>query len=357
MDSMFAECLDWMNQESIRNLARTQRLQKLLVHDAEPAVGLTPKEVIWTKNKAKVYHYHNDQVKYATPILLIYALINRPYIMDLHPGNSMVEYLVNEGFDVYMLDWGTPGPEDKHLKFDDFVLDYLPDVFKKVQKTSGSQRVSLLGYCMGGTLTSIFAALNPEIDIANLIFLASPIDFADAGLYTGWLKAENFNVDKMVDVLGNIPPEVIDFGNKMLKPVANFYGSYRSLWEEMDNEASVESWRYLNHWLSDGTPFPGESYRQWIKEFYQKNALVKKQLYIRGRQVDLTAITCPVLNLIGAKDNIALPCQSEDLKQHIGSRDYELCVVPSGHVSLAVGKRAKTITWPKIKGFLAKRDK
>ncbi|HEX3032865.1 MAG TPA: alpha/beta fold hydrolase, partial [Bacillota bacterium] len=297
MNNVFADYMAWWQQESVKNVARTQRLQKMLLHDPEPRVGLTPKEIIWTRNKAKLYHFHNDKVKYSTPILMIYALINRPYIMDLHPGNSMVEYLVNQGFDVYMLDWGSPGDEDKHLNFSHFVLDYLPDVYKRVQQQSGSDRVSLIGYCMGGTLTSIFAALNPDINIANIIFLASPIDFENAGKYTTWLDAEYFNVDKMVDTLGNIPSQVIDFGNKMLKPVTNFYSSYKGLWENMDNEAVVENWRYMNHWVSDGTDFPGEAFRQWIKEFYQKNALVRKELFLRGRQVDLANITCPVLNL------------------------------------------------------------
>ncbi|HEX3033233.1 MAG TPA: class III poly(R)-hydroxyalkanoic acid synthase subunit PhaC [Bacillota bacterium] len=356
MNTAVSDWLAWMYGENTRNMARIQRFQKLLVHDAEPAVGLTPKDIIWTKNKSRLYHYFSDKVKYETPLLLTYALINKPYIMDLHPGNSMVEYLVNEGFDVYMLDWGTPGPEDKYLKFDDFILDYLPEAFQTVKRTSGSERVSLLGYCMGGTIASIFAALHPEIGIANLLFLAAPIDFADSGLFTSWLDPKYYNVDKMVDVLGNIPAEVIDFGNKMLKPVNNFYSSYKGLWDNLDKESTVKNWQYMNHWVTDGTPFPGEAYRQWIKEFYQKNALVNKELLIRGRKVDLSAIRCPVLNLIGKKDHIVVPRQAENLHQFLSCEDYQMCMVPSGHVSLVVGKYGKTITWPRIKEFLAQRD-
>lgn len=351
------EYINYWERETFRNINREERFLKLAVHDPEPRVGQTPKDVIWSRNKSRLYHFHNPKIKYSTPLLMIYALINRPYIMDLVPGNSMVEYLVNQGYDVYMLDWGTFGPEDKHLKFDDFVLDYLPEVFEVVQAEAQAERVSLLGYCMGGTLTALFAALHQELPIANLILLASPIDFSDAGLFTSWLNPETFNVDKMVDVMGNIPPEVIDFGNKMLKPVTNFYGTFKTLWENLDNENFVENWKVMNHWVNDGTPFPGESYRQWIKEFYQKNALVKKQLFLRGQQVDLANITCPVLNLIGEKDHIALPCQSTALRDNISSKDYELVVVPSGHVSLAVGRQAKTVTWPKMNEFLAQRDK
>lgn len=343
-------------EEAQRMAARYKRLTKLALHDPEPRVGQTPKDVIWTRNKTKLYHFHNGHVTRSTPLMMVYALINRPYILDIYQGNSMVEYLIKEGFDVYMVDWGTPGIEDKGLKFDDFVLDYLPEAFSVVQERSGSAKVSLLGYCMGGTLNSLFAALHPELPIANLVFLASPIDFTDAGLFANWLNPETFNVDKMVDVMGNIPAEVIDFGNKMLKPVSNFVSSYVHLWDKLHDEVFVENWRVLNHWVNDGTPFPGESFRQWIKEFYQKSALVKKELFLRGRQVDLGMITCPVLNLAGDKDHIVLPNQSSELAKHIGSKDYEFVTVPSGHVSLVVGKMAKEITWPKISEFLSKRD-
>ena len=167
-----------------------------------------------------------------------------------------MEYLVDRGFDVYMLDWGTFGLEDSHLKFDDFVFDYIAKAVKKVMRTAKSDEISLLGYCMGGTLTSIYAALHPHMPIRNLIFMTSPFDFSETGLYGPLLDEKYFNLDKAVDTFGNIPPEMIDFGNKMLKPITNFVGPYVALVDRSENERFVESWRLVQKWVGDGIPFP-----------------------------------------------------------------------------------------------------
>lgn len=320
----------------------------------EPEVGQSPKEVIWTKNKAKLYHYKPvKDILHPVPILMTYALINRPYILDLAPGNSLVEYLVNQGFDVYMIDWGVAGLEDKNLKYDDYIFDYLNPAVKKVFRTSGAKEITLLGYCMGGTITAMYAALKSELPIKNIVFLASPFDFSDAGLYSKWLDKKYFNIDKMVDVIGNIPADFIDVGNKMLKPVSNFYSSYKSLWERMWDQKFVEEWMYLNKWINDGVPFPGEAFRQWIKEFYQNNRLVRGELKLRGEKVDLSQISCPVLNVIGDRDHIVQPNQSKAIENYISSNDYEEFSVLTGHVSLVAGRQAAKVVWPKIGDWLA----
>src|SRR5216683_5247736 len=120
---------------------------QIILDGAQAPTGQTPKEVIWTKNKAKLYHYEPTiEKRFPIPILIIYALINRPYVMDLVPGNSLVEYLVNQGFDVYLLDWGVPGDEDASLAFEHLVLDYLASAVKQVLRTSRTREFTLLGY-------------------------------------------------------------------------------------------------------------------------------------------------------------------------------------------------------------------
>lgn len=336
----------------IRNQKRAAKFFELIYKSPSPQVGQTPKEIIWTKNKAKLYHYKSLKGKvHPTPILMIYALINRPYIMDLHPGNSLVEYLVGAGFDVYMLDWGIPGIEDKNMKFDDYLCDYLPPVVNKVLAQSKASEFTLMGYCMGGTITAMFAALYPGMPVKSMVLLAAPIDFSDSGLFSVWLKGDYFNVDKMVDVLGNIPPELIDYGNKLLKPVSNFYSAYTSLWENLHNEKFIDSWKYINHWVRDGVPFPGEAFRQWIKDFYQQNKLVRKEFRIRGQKLDLSQIRCPILNITADRDHIVRPNQSKLLEKYV-SVNCDFLSVPAGHVSLVIGRTAKNITWPKIQSWL-----
>lgn len=337
--------------------SRLNRAVKVLTKEPDPEVGLSPKEVIWTKNKATLYRYVSDHPKkHKVPLLLIYALINKPYILDLTKGSSFVEYLVDRGFDVYLLDWGTPGYEDRHLKLDDYVLDYIPRAVRKVLKTSNADEISILGYCMGGTITSIFASLHTDLPIRNLIFMTSPFDFEDAGLYSSFLDERYFDIDKVVETLGIIPPEMIDFGNKMLKPMANFYGPYVNLVDRADNEQSIKSWKLIQKWVGDGIPFPGEAYRQWIRDFYQQNKLIKGEFVVRGRKVDLKNITASVLNLSGVNDNIAQPHQVEALMDAISSKDKKYICLPVGHASITFGGKASKITYPTVCDWLEKRS-
>ena len=329
----------------------------MLTTEAQPEVAPTPKEVIWTRNKAKLYRFlSNEPKKHSVPLLLVYALINKPYIMDLTKGQSLVEYLVNRGFDVYLIDWGTPGYEDKNMKLDDYIMDYIPRAVKKVLRTSNAKELSILGYCMGGTITSIFASLHPDLPIRNLIFMTTPFDFEDTGLYGEMLDEKTFDVDRVVETLGLIPPEMIDFGNKLIKPMANFYGPYMSLVDRSDNEKFLKSWKLLQKWLNDGIPFPGEAYRQWIKDFYQQNKLIKGELVIRGKKVDLKNIKANVLNLSGQGDIIAQPHMVEALMDAISSEDKQYIDLPVGHTSIVFGSKANKVTYPTIGDWLAERS-
>lgn len=348
---------EMMSSDAKDYYSRLNRATKVLTKEPDPEVGQSPKEVIWTKNKAKLYRYTSENPKkHKTPLLFIYALINKPYILDLTKGASFVEYLVNRGFDVYLLDWGTPGYEDREMKLDDYVLDYIPRAVRKVLKTSNADEISILGYCMGGTLTSIFASLHPELPIRNLMFMTSPFDFEETGMYGSFLDERFFDIDKVVETLGLIPPEMIDFGNKMLKPMANFYGPYINLVDRADNEESIKSWKLIQKWVSDGIPFPGEAYRQWIRDFYQQNKLIKGEFVVRGRKVNLNNITANVLNLSGEKDNIAQPHQVEALMDVISSKDKKYICIPVGHASITYGSKATKITYPTVADWLEKRS-
>ena len=349
--------LDFLPEEYGKQMKRVMKATQVLTVEPKPEVGPTPKEVIWTKNKTKLYRYISEQPKkHKTPLLLVYALINKPYVLDLTKGGSLIEYLVNNGFDVYLLDWGTPGYEDRNMKLDDFIIDYIPRAVKKVLRTSNADELSILGYCMGGTMTSIFASLYPELPIRNLVFMTSPFDFKDSGSYGDMLNEKYFDIDKVVDTLGVIPPEMIDFGNKLSKPIANFYGPYVSLVDRADNDRFVNNFKLLQKWLNDGIPFPGESYRQWIRDFYQRNKLINGELVVRGRKVDLKNITANVLNLAGQNDLIAQPHMVEALMDVISSKDKQFKNLPVGHTSITFGSQATKITYPTIGDWLAERS-
>lgn len=321
--------------------------------------GQTPKEVIWTKNKARLYHYEPTREKrFPVPLLCIYALINRCYILDLMPGNSLIEYLVNQGFDVYLLDWGIPGEEDKNLTFDHYVLDYITRAVKRVLRHANARECSILGYCMGGTMSAMYTALSPDLSPKNLILLTTPIDFApeSMGLYGIWTSEKHFNPDLLVDAFTNIPGEVINIGNHLVKPVANYVGVYVTMWDRLLPNKPISTLLAMNKWVNDGVPFAGEAFRQWIRDFYQLNKLVQGEIYLRGQRVDLSRISCPVLNIAGKKDHICTPPQAEAMMRLIRSQDKEFCVLDAGHVDLLTSADAKKMLWPKIYTWLEIRS-
>lgn len=331
----------------------------LILEGAEIETGRTPKEVIWTKNKAKLYHYvPRVKQQFPVPILLVYALINRPYILDLIPGNSFVEYLLCQGFDVYLLDWGIPGDEDERLSFGHYVLDYLPRAAKKVLRTSQAKEFTLFGYCMGGTMSAMYAALFPDPPLKNLVLLTTPIDFSpeNLGFYRLWGNEKYFNPDLVVQAFGNVPPEFAGSGNRMIKFVTDYIGACVAMWQRTHRDESMDTLRALNSWVYDGVPFPGEAFRQWVCDFYQHNKLVKREIKLRGRTVDLTNITCSLLGIAGKQDYICTLSQAEALMSLIGSQDKEFFVLDAGHVDLLTGTDTREVFCSKVRSWLEFRS-
>jgi polyhydroxyalkanoate synthase len=350
-----ANWIEQARQELDKAWRRNEAVVKHALRPGTVAVGQTPKETIWTFNKAKLYRYHQANQRHGTPLLLVYALINRPYILDLTPGNSLVEYLVGEGYDVYMLDWGCPGEEDADLRLDDYVLGYIHRAAQQVLKTAGHSQLSLLGYCQGGTLSTMYASVHPEV-VKNLILLTTPIDFSDAGMYTAWLAPKHFDVDRLADVMGLIPAGMMDLGAKMLKPMQNFYGPYVTLLDRLDDETFVAGWRVMDQWVNDGVDFPGAAYKQWVKQFYQGNQLIQNQLSLGGRPVRLSAISASLLNVYAELDHICQPCQSKPLMDKVSSTDKTLLGVKAGHVGVVAGRAARKNFFPKLEAWLAERS-
>jgi polyhydroxyalkanoate synthase len=333
---------------------------RILTEGAKAETGQTPKEVIWTKNKARLYHYEpSRQKRFGVPILMIYALINRSYVLDLMPGSSLVEYLTQQGFDVYLLDWGTPGEEDKDLTFDNYIFDYIHRAIKKTLKHARTDELTLLGFCMGGTMVAMYAALFPSMPIKNLVLLTAPIDFTpEATGFYGLMTSEKYlNPDLLVEAFGNVPGEVVDMGNRMTRPVVNYVGTYVTMWDRILRDKPMDSWLAMNKWVNDGVPFAGAAFRQWIREFYQQNKLVKGEIRLRGQRVDLANITCPVLNIAGTKDHICTVPQAEATMRLVSSQDKTFLTLNAGHIGLVTGSDARKNLWPKMRAWLEQRSR
>ncbi|NLW91300.1 MAG: alpha/beta fold hydrolase [Syntrophomonadaceae bacterium] len=346
-------------QESIdRANETTRKWAEMLTFDPDPQTGISPKDVVWRKNKSRLYRYiSNKGIKYRPPVLLIYALINKAYILDLYPGMSLVEYLVDSGFDVYMLEWGEFQWEDRKLSYADLVFDYIANAARKVCQFSRCDEISIIGYCMGGTMAAMYASLSSLPRIKNMVYIASPIDFSEAGVSSVWFRDKDFKADKIVDTYQLIPSDFIDYGVKMLNPVNNFLGTYTRLWKMIDEDLPVQSWKLLNKWVNDNINFPGEAYRQWTKDIYSENKLINKQFQLRGMRVDLSTIEANTLALAGQNDHIVSSAQVEAVMDVISSPDKKFIEYPVGHGGLVFGSIARHKVYPAIANWLKVRSR
>ena len=228
------------------------------ISTGDPAVGQTPRDIIYQRGTLKLYRYRPqaDEV-YRVPVLLVMSLVSKPYILDLVPGQSLVEFLLQRGFDVYMIDWGIPRPEDKRLKLEDYVLDFIPECITRVLEDAGESEISLVGYCMGGMLATMYAAAyGEESPVKNIACFTTPVNFDGMKLFKTWTDPKYFDVDRIVDTLGNVPPELMFASFDMLRPISKVISQVR-LWDNMWNDEFTKSYRMFDRWAADQIPFPG----------------------------------------------------------------------------------------------------
>jgi len=356
------EFLGGYSQEQVeQGYARYARAVKVVIDSLEAPVGQTPKELVWTLNKTKLYRYlptRPPEERHPIPLLLVYALINKPFIFDLAPGRSFAEYMVDQGFDLFLLDWGSPGPEDSSTTFDDYVTEYLSRAVRKMFRVSGAKEISLLGYCLGATLVTLYAAVFPEIPVRNLVLLTAPLDFSSSpdGSMAMWLDEERLDVDRLVGAFGNVPGELIRLWAKLLKPAENFVGAYVSVWKQLDNDAAVQGWQAINRWVEDVIPFAGAAFHQFVNDYVRGNKLIKGQHEVKGQRVDLSNVRASLLNIVAQYDHLVAQSQSESIMGLVSSEDKELRVIPSSHVGIMASGRARYKLWPDLVEWLAARS-
>ncbi len=344
-----------VQQEVERALQRNIKGMEYLASSG-PTVGATPRDLIHQRGTLALYHYHPmvDEI-YRIPLLLVMATTNRGYILDLAPGQSLVEYLLKQGYDVYVIDWNPPRPEEKRLRLEDYTLDFIPDCIRRVQQTSGEEDVTLVGYCMGGVLSTIYASLHPDGPVKNLALFTTPIDFSQMKLFNKWSDRKTFDVDLLIDTMGNAPPEMIMASFDMLRPASRSAGMVQ-VWDNMWNDEFVKGYRMFDRWASDILPLPGELFRQTTKEFMWENRLFKNELMIGGRRVKLSNIKIPVMHAMAEHDHIVPYEAAKPLIENIGSTDKEQVVLKGGHVSVVAGGNAVKRLWPKLDAWLGKRS-
>ena len=350
-----AAILETARAEFERTLQRNLKGLGYLASPA-PVPGASAKDTIVVRGPWRLYHYHPlvDEV-YRVPVLLVMATTNRGYIFDMAPGQSLVEFLLLAGYDVFMVDWEAPRPEDRHLGFKDYVEEFVGGSVAEVQRVTGESDVSMVGYCMGGVLSVMWSALNADRGPKNLAVFTTPVDFKAMTLFQAWSDPRFFDVDQLVDTLGQAPAEMLLGAFDLLRPAGRAAANFR-LVDNLWNDEFVKSHRMFDRWSNDMLPLAGEYFRETTKLLTWDNGLLEGTLKIGGRKVDPRRITCPFLHVTAEHDHIVTTAASEPLIGMVGSQDKEQVVLKGGHVSLIAGPNAIRRMWPKLDQWLGVRS-
>jgi polyhydroxyalkanoate synthase len=339
-------------QEGYRKL---EKARSILYTASSVGVGETPNEVLVETRAYRLLHYRQMVTKTTkTPILVVYALINRSYVLDLQSDKSWIRSLLSQGFDVYLIDWKAPTVADKYVSFDDYVNCYIDDCVEALLKKTRVDKLTLHGYCMGGTMSTMYTALHQE-KVRNLAVIAPVIDTEKDSTVIANL-AKNIDVGKMLQVTGNLPSEQMYALYSMLKPFKQGVNKYFNLVQNIDNEQFVGNFLRLEKWLYDTPPIAGETFRQWISDIYQKNLLVKNELKLNNKLIDLSTIKVPLLNIVADEDHLVSPQCSAPLNDVVSSPDKRLMRFQTGHVGLIASLYSQNNVLPKIGQWLKARS-
>jgi polyhydroxyalkanoate synthase len=321
-------------------------------------VGMTPSEVVYEENKLELLHYKPEDAgievpeeeQNEVPILVVYALINKPFILDLQPDRSVVRRLLEAGHDVYMIDWNEPSRLDQHLGLHDYINRYVDNCVDVVRDRSGQDKINILGYCMGGTFSAIYTALYPE-KVNALALMAAGLYFDDTGgVLERWGSEEYYNPEAVVDTYGNVPSTMLDDGFKMTDPVDNYVRKYVTLFENLESDDFVENFARMERWLDEGIDLAGDAYVEFLQDIYQNNSLYKNEMELNGEHVDVTNIDVPMLQIMGEYDHLIPPQASKPFNDVVGTPEEDIMTIeyPTGHIGMSVSGSTHAEVWPQV---------
>lgn len=318
-------------------------------------VGTAPKEVVYEQDKLKLYHYKNDNVQCSVPVLIVYALVNKEYMLDIQPDRSIVRNLLQHGLDLYIIDWGYPSKEDMYLTLDDYINGYLNDCVDFIREKTNNDKVNLMGICQGGTFSTMYSTMHPE-KVNGLITLVTPINFdVPEGLLLKWSK--NMNADKLAETYGVIPGSFLNDGFLMLMPITLNVGKYIGMLDIVEDKTKLLNFLRMEKWIFDSPDQAGDTIRQFIKDMYQGNKLFKGTLKIGDKEANLKNINMPLLNIYASADHIVPPSATKPLNDVISSTDKELYEFKGGHIGVFVGGKSQKELAPAIAEWVKKRSR
>ncbi len=332
---------------------RARNWLRFMKGELTPRLARTPSREVSRWGRVRLLRYETKAAEKTCPVLMVPSIINKYYVLDLRPGQSMVEFLVDAGIPVYILDWGEPGPQDRFATMEDHIIRWLDAAVRRSCRDAGVERIHLLGYCVGGTFASIYTAVRPK-RVAGLIALTSPVNFHDDGLLSSWAGETSLDIERLAEVMGSVPSELMQASFFMLDPVAQ-RRKITALIERFCDEGYVERFLALEAWLNDNVDFPGATYVRHIRDLYRGNKLIKGTFCLDGVPVRLQDITCAVLTAFSTRDHIVPDPSAAVFHDLVSSRDKTLLELEGGHIGVTVGRRARNNLWREVRQWLENR--
>jgi polyhydroxyalkanoate synthase len=345
-DKLSKEMLEYSQQlaQGMQHLLNAEKID----------TGVTPRVPIYEEDKLVLYRYEPPAqvVQQKTPLLIVYALVNRPYMTDLQEDRSTIKGLLATGQDVYLIDWGYPDRGDQMITMDDYINGYMNHCVDELRHRHGVDQINILGICQGGTFSLCYASLHPH-KVKNLVTMVTPVDFKTPdNMLSIW--SQHIDVDLVVDTLGNVPGELLNWTYLSLKPFSLTGQKYVNMVDVLGDEKKIRNFLRMEKWIFDSPDQAGETFRQFMKDFYQGNKLIKGEVELDGRRVDLSKVTMPVLNIYAQQDHLVPPSSSIPLGGYVGTSDYTELSFPGGHIGIYVSGKAQKEVTPAIGEWLNK---
>ena len=343
---------DNIRKDIERNALRARNGIRLATGAEFAPVAPTPSDVVWAEGNVQLRHYRADKPAHlGPPVLLFLGLVGRAYVFDLWKGNSIVELMMDAGFDVFVLDWGLPDEQDAANTLETYLQGYLPRAIRAVLSEAGSEQVNLMTYCMGGCMALHALAAQPELPVRALVTMASPVDFRHLGPLIDALREGHVAPEDVIDETGNVPGSVVRESFKSRKPTGDLV-NYANLWQNLWNDEYMEGFQAIGRWLHEHIPMPGALFRQVIVQWLQSNGFVTDNLRLGGRRAQLADIRIPVLAVIATRDDITTDKSTAPIVEALSGTEVELMAVDAGHASLFSGRKAMKSVMPGIFDWL-----
>lgn len=345
------EVLGRVRRDTERAARRARNGLRHLSGVGHVGVGLSERELVWSRDKVRMFRYASRQRSLGPPILLVMSLVTKPYVFDLRPGSSLVERFVERGFDVFLIDWGVPDVVESANSLETYCDEYLPIASRAAMVAAGAEELTVFGYCLGGVLSLLFVAGHPEVPVRSLVLQATPVDMKDLSPVVRLLQRGHIEPEEFIDETGNVPPAVVFDSMRINKPSGELTG-YADLWQHLHDDEFVKSYQSLMGWARDHIPLPGAAFRQLVDLLVRRNLLATGRVPLGGRFVDLADIRCPVLNIVGTQDDIVPPTSSAALPALLAGTETTNLLLTAGHVGLIIGRQAHKSFIPAILDWL-----